>query len=178
MRSPTSVAGKTDPANVVILNWRDWLNPRAGGAENYLHGLAVELQKRGCDVSWVSQRPTGSPRREVCDGIVVVRAGNPVTGYLFAPRAFREVAGDPSNVLTIESVNTIPFASRLYSKSVIIMVHHIAGKELLTELPFPISAILYALERCSPLIHRGRTVLTISDQSREELLSLGYARIA
>ncbi len=160
---------------IVVLNWRDWRHPRAGGAEAYIHGLAKSWAAEGRQVIVVAQRPKGAPAFEISDGVQVIRVGNRWTGYLAAARHVRVLREDHPDLRILESINTIPFLSRLYSASQgILLIHHAAQRELLIETLFPLSLLLWVLERISPWLLRPAHVITISEQSRRELIGIGY----
>ncbi|MGH9877929.1 MAG: hypothetical protein ACRD5H_09840, partial [Nitrososphaerales archaeon] len=68
---------------ILILNRRDITNPRAGGAEVYIHEVAKRLVKFYAIVMF-SSAFSNCKSEEVIDGIKIVRCGNEFTVYLLA----------------------------------------------------------------------------------------------
>src|ERR1700724_1227048 len=74
---------------ILILNWRDPRNPRAGGAEYLTYEIAERLVRDGDEVEWFSATfPGGSPREEM-DAVRIVRAGGQSTVHWQAFRRYR-----------------------------------------------------------------------------------------
>lgn len=160
---------------LIILNWRDWTHPQSGGAEFYLRDLSRAFVRRGYRVAWVTQTFPSALSRETIEGIEIYRGGGKWTGYVCANRLVKKLSHVSPKPFIIESVNTIPFLSRLYaSNPPTVLVHHVAGVELFIEVPFPISLGLYLMERIEAGIHTGLRVITSSEQSRASLLGMGY----
>lgn len=62
-------------ANILILNWRCWKHPWAGGSEKYLYEISKKLVRRGYNIVWFTSRFTGSKEEETVDGIKIFRKG-------------------------------------------------------------------------------------------------------
>jgi glycosyltransferase involved in cell wall biosynthesis len=158
----------------VLLNWRTWDDPLSGGAEYFLRDLAEALCARGHSVTVIGRRYPGS--EPVSRGNpTIVRVGNAISVYLAGSVRLRDIVKSRPGATVIESVNTVPFLSRLNSPRPLILVHHIAGRELFIEIPFPASLGLFLLERLGPILFSGLNVIATTAQSREELIRLGYS---
>jgi glycosyltransferase involved in cell wall biosynthesis len=173
--SPVDGSASTADVRFLILNWRDWTHPKAGGSENFLRVISTGLVRRGYSVTLIAQDYSGGPSRDSLDGVEVIRAGNQVTGYLRALAILGREAGSRRSTVVIESINTIPFLSRIQEIPHLVIIPHIAAAELFSEIPFPLSAGLYVLERAGPVLMRNQYVVTTCQQSKGEMLAVGYS---
>jgi glycosyltransferase involved in cell wall biosynthesis len=170
-----SASGYEDQPRLVILNWRDWYHPKAGGAEFYLREISRELVRRGWKVDLVTQRFQGALELVQDGGITIHRKGSWLTGYLWAPKLVRNLSQQGNSFSVLESVNTVPFLSRMYLRQKpVVMIHHLAGSELFIEVPIPVSLILFLLELVGSFLNSGSNVVTGSFQSRTKLIRIGY----
>ena len=62
-------------ARVLILNERDSLHPKAGGAEVHVDEIFGRLATRGYEVTIAASRFRGSSEEERCKGMRVLRVG-------------------------------------------------------------------------------------------------------
>jgi glycosyltransferase involved in cell wall biosynthesis len=118
---------------IAIVNWRDPWHPQAGGAERYAWEMACALHGRGARVRFLTARARGQARgargqarRELRDGIEIVRLGGRFTVYpmilawlLAHRRSFDAV---------LDCQNGIPFFTPLVLPGrvpVLCVVHHV-----------------------------------------------------
>src|SRR4051794_696940 len=99
--------------NILLLNWRDASNPRAGGAEHVTHEIARRLVQRGHSVTWLTSRFPGAPDEERVDGIAILRRGTEATTRFAAPSIARRGRFD----IVVEQVNTLPYFAPLWSQA-------------------------------------------------------------
>jgi len=103
MPRPADVNG----LRVAVVNWRDPWHPSAGGAEQYAWHMAAGLVARGARVCYLTARAPGQSRREVRDGVEIVRAGSRLSVY---PRALGWLAVRRwSFDVVLDCQNGIPF---------------------------------------------------------------------
>ncbi|CAM3944405.1 glycosyltransferase family 4 protein [Smaragdicoccus niigatensis] len=172
---------------VLLLCWRDSTHPQGGGSERYLEEVGTRLAARGIKVTLRTAHHPGAARREVRDGITIIRSGGRFTVYVFAMVALvlgrfglgsmRDVRPDA----IIDTQNGMPFFARLVTRvPVTVLVHHghreqwpVAGR-LVGRIGWFIESVL------SPRAHRTSQYLTVSLPSAEELTALGVeaSRIA
>ncbi len=67
-----------------MLNWRDPLNPAAGGAERVTLGYLSGLVKRGHQVDWYAFGFEEGLKEEVFEGIRIIRGGSTATAWFQA----------------------------------------------------------------------------------------------
>lgn len=157
----------------IIINWRDILDPKAGGAERYCYEMAQRLVKDGVRVTWISSAFPNSKRTEYYDGIEIVRRGNVFSVYL---AMIGEFIGRRKNAIVLESVNAIPFLSSLFSrKSKTVMIHHLIPYSVFREKLGPLAPIAFFLQNfINPVLYKKARVITNSESTRVELLKQGY----
>ena len=128
---------------LLLLNWRDIRNPRAGGAETLTYEVARRLVQRGHDVTWFTSRPEGLEAEEWVDGIRIVRRGSELTTRLYAPRLGRKDDYD----LVVEEVNTLPYFALAWSRApTLLYINQLAREVWWYEAAKPVAALGYLSE--------------------------------
>ena len=157
---------------ILILNWRDLENPRAGGAEVYTEGFASVLVERGHDVTLFTS-DFGGARESVSNGIRVIRRGSRFSVYRYG-RNYVRTFGHDFDVI-IDEVNTRPFLAHKYTSTPsVALIHQIAKEVWFYEVPLPIAmAGRFFLEPMWLRKYRSRLVMTDSASSSESLEHYG-----
>ena len=161
--------------NILALNWRDIQHPEAGGAEIYVHNICSEFVKMGHQVSLYSSSFPGAKHNETIDGIKITRCGGRFSVYWSVYRQYLK-EGAKYDVL-FESINTIPFFSRLYAvQPVVPLIYSINnGRALIKELGVSAISLVGLLgNSLIPMFYRKSSVVTISDTSKQELVAEGF----
>src|ERR1700744_3479172 len=117
--------------SVLLLCWRDTGHPQGGGSEAYLQRIGAQLAASGIEVTLRTARYPGARRREVIDGMRIIRAGGRYSVYVWAllAMAVREMAarfglGSRPDVV-VDTPNGLPFLARLVpGRRVVVLVHH------------------------------------------------------
>ncbi|MBI4130389.1 glycosyltransferase [Candidatus Roizmanbacteria bacterium] len=162
---------------ILVLNWRDKKHGWAGGAEVYVHELAKRWVEDGHRVTLFCGNDGNNPRNEVIDGVQMVRRGGFYTVYIWA--AFYYLFGFRGNFdLIIDCENGIPFFTPLYSSlPKYLLIHHVHQDVFRRQLPFPLSNIAIFFESTvMPRCYRRVPIITISESSRRDIVSLGWAK--
>jgi len=158
----------------LILNERDALHPKAGGAEIHLGEIFQRLAARGLEVTLACSSFKGAPSRDDQQGIQVQRLGDlpgyyPKAGWLCA----RETRRERFDVV-VDCLNKLPFLAPAYSrKPVLALCHHLFGATAFRQVPWPIAAAVWGTERLIPLVYRQTRFATISESSRDDLVARG-----
>lgn len=161
---------------VLIFNWRDLRHDWAGGGEVYVHELAKRWVKAGHKVTLFCGQNFGTPlpEQEMIDGVKIIRRGGRFSLYVWAfwyyMRKLRKVVD-----VVVDVQNGIPFFTPFYSlKPKLAVVYHIHDKQFFIELPFPINAIGYCIERyIFPLFYQRILIQAISQTTKQDLINLG-----
>lgn len=160
---------------ILILNWRDPKNPKAGGAEIVTLEHAKAWVKKGYKVIWFSPQFPGSKKNESFDGIRIIRAGNFLLNYLYAP-FFYYFSGHKFDVV-IDQIHGIPFFTPLYvKKRKIAFIHEVAGEIWNYMYPFPINKIGQLLEKYYFYFYRNITFWVVSKSTVNELEKYGIKK--
>lgn len=159
---------------ILVVNWLDRENPRAGGAEEHLHETFGRLADRGHDVTalvsgWPGCRPTAK-----LDGLEVHRAGSRYTFSVAAPNYYRRELVDRGFDIVVEDLNKIPvFTPYWASAPVLLLVHHLFGGTAFQAAPAPVAATTWMLERTIPLVYRGVPTVAVSESTKADLVARG-----
>lgn len=159
---------------VLVLNWLDRQNPRAGGAELHLHETFGRLARKGWEVTLVcSGWPDAAPRADL-DGIEVHRVGGRHSHLLLAaPYVRRALAGRGFDVV-VEDLNKVPlFAPAWAPAPVLLLVHHLFGGTVFQEASLPLAAATWLLERPIPRAYDRVPVVAVSESTRADLVQRG-----
>jgi len=156
-----------------ILGWRDLDDPEAGGSERHAHNVASLWAGAGLDVTMRTSTAPGLARHDLRNGYHVVRTGR---RYSVFPRtALSEIAGRggrPDGL--VEIWNGMPFFSPLWSRCPrVVFLHHVHA-EMWQMVLRPGRARLGDLmeRRLAPPLYRRTRVVTLSESSRQEIVSM------
>lgn len=161
--------------DVLLFNWMDIKNPNAGGQEKYCFEIAKRLARDGFSVIWITSRFKGGGRSETYDGINVIRVGNIYTVYVLS---FLKYLKYRKADFVFVSINAIPFLVPLHRNRRIVMVHHrIDYKVMKAKIGFLGIVSLLLQEYFNPTIYGRDLVITNSESSRKDLMSMGYRNV-
>ncbi len=158
---------------VLMLNWRDIGNPRAGGAELITLRVLEGLAELGCRVEWFSSSYPGARPEEERNGVRYVRRGNEISVRLHAAMRYR---GTQSFDVVIDQINTLPFWAASYTRvPVVAYFNQLAREVLLYERGSVVGGIGALAERLYLLPYKRKPIITISDSSAASLREYGLA---
>ena len=173
--------------SVLLLCWRDTAHPQGGGSEAYLQRIGARLADQGVEVTLRTARYRGAPRREVVDGVRVIRAGGKYSVYIWAllAMATRELGarlgiGDLRRArpdVVVDTQNGLPFLARLvYGRRVVVLVHHCHREQWPVAGPVLGRIGWFVESTLSPRLNRGNQYVTVSLSSARDLVELGVDR--
>jgi glycosyltransferase involved in cell wall biosynthesis len=159
---------------VLLLNWLDRENPRAGGAETHLHETFGRLAARGWEITLVCSGWPGAAPLVDLDGIEVRRVGGRHTYPFLVARHVKRILSDRAFDVVVEDLNKAPVFSPSWAPApVVLLVHHLFGRTAFQEAPLPLALATWALERPIPRHYRGIPVIAVSDSTRDDLARRG-----
>jgi len=163
-----------EKARILIFNWRDTKHAWAGGSESYIHETAKNLVKKGHTVTVFCGNDGKSSHNDIVDGVYVIRRGGFYTVYFWAFLYYAMKLRKKTDII-IDSENGIPFLTPLYSKKpVLLLIHHVHQDVFREHLSLPLATIAVLIEtKLMPLIYKNKKVITVSESSKKEILSLG-----
>lgn len=159
---------------ILVVNWQDRLNPKAGGAEIHLHEIFGRLVRWGHQVDLLTSGFPGSLPREEVDGISVHRIGTRMTFGLRVPGYLRNAWSGDSFDVVVEDLNKVPvFTPFLTGTPVVLLVHHLFGGTAFQEASLPVATATWLLEKTVPRVYRGLGVMAVSPSTALDLRSRG-----
>ena len=161
---------------ILILCWRDIKNPSAGGSEVYFHELAKRWVNAGNKVTMICGGWSGCKKKEIIDGINIIRIGNATTLYFLAPLAYFNLKDKPNVIIDVE--NGLPFFSPLFTRTKkILHIHHIHKDIWFKELSLFKGLIGWFIEtKIMSLVYKNTKVITLSDSSKAEIAKMNFAK--
>lgn len=162
---------------ILVCNWRDRLNPDAGGAEVNIHAVFGRLVERGDAVTLLcSRRDASQPPEEILDGIRVLRRGNNWTFNYTVPRVLLTELRRERFDLVVDEITKIPFYTPLYAPApVLTRVHHVHGTSVREDFGLATTAYVVATEALVPWVYRRTQFVAVSEGTKGDLMRLGVA---
>jgi len=162
---------------ILVLNWLDRENPRAGGAEVHLHEIFGRIAAAGDRVILVASGWRGCIPRVDLDGIEVHRVGTRNTFPAFAVPHARRLLADGEFDVVVEDLNKIPLATPHWSPvPTVLLVHHLFGATAFRSATPPVAALTWLAERPIGRIYRGIPTQAISESTANDLIRRGLDR--
>lgn len=156
--------------NILVMNWQDRLNPQAGGAEIHLHEVFGRLAQRGHQVTLLASGWRGAEPRAHIDGMEVHRIGGRYTFNLVAPGYYRRQLADRHLDVIVEDLNKVPLFAPLWARHPLaLLVHHLFGTIAFQEVPFPVAAASWLLERPLGRVYRRVPTMAVSRSTAQDL---------
>ncbi len=160
---------------ILIFNWMDIKNPKAGGQEKYCFEIAKRLARDGFNVIWITSRFKGGSGKESYDGINVVRIGNIFSVYVMS---LLEYLKHRKADFVFISINSIPFFAPFHRRKRIVMLHHRINLNVMKAKIGLLGIVSFFLqEHINPMIYRKDIIITNSESSREDFQSIGYRNL-
>lgn len=164
---------------ILWLNWRDTLNPEAGGAEVFTHEVMKRLAGRGHEMVLFTSRFKGCSLNENIHGVDIIREGNKYTVYKQAKNFLK--AYNHHYDLIIDEINTRPFFVPKFvgeKKQVMALIHQLAREFWFYETRFPLNYIgYYYLEKKWLASYKNIMTLTVSNSSKIDLEEMGFEKV-
>jgi len=162
---------------ILVLNWQDFTNPQAGGAELHLQEIFSRIVDRGHSVDLLCSGWFNAPRRANLGGIEVYRTGTRHTYPFVAQRYYRRhLAGNDYDVV-IEDLNKVPLYTPLWGlHKLVVLVHHLFGGTVFREASPPVAAAVWLSERPLGAFYRGVPFEAVSVSTADDLAARGIPR--
>ncbi len=160
--------------NILVVNWQDWKNPYAGGAEVYLYEIFSRLLKKGHRIMILCSRAPGQKPYEILDGFEIFRIGKRFNFNFYVPFALRSILRIRKVDLIMDDQNKIPFYSPLFTrKKNLIMIMHLFRKAIYREVNLLSASYVYATESLIPMLYSHSHFIAISQSTAEDLKKMG-----
>lgn len=163
-----------DRLRILVVNWLDRENPKAGGAETHMHRIFGHLASLGHEVTALVSGWRGCQRRVTLDGIDVHRSGGRYTFSLTAPAYYRRRLADRGFHVVIEDLNKVPLFTPFWTSApVVVIAHHLFGATAFQAAAFPVALATWILERTIPVVFRSTPAIVVSESTKEDLVRRG-----
>ena len=160
--------------NILLVNWLDLDNPKAGGAEVHLFEVFGRLAARGHRVRLLCSGWEGCRRETTVRGIQVRRVGSRTGFALQARSAFRRWVAEEAPEVVVENINKMPlFLSGRTRAPFLVLVNHLFGEVSFDEAGPLVGGVLWLLERPIPWAYRRAEFEAVSDSTRADLIARG-----
>lgn len=158
--------------NVLWLNHRDILHPRAGGAERTILEVSTRLVRKGYQVTWLSTRSPGLPVEQEINGIRILRLGGNISSHvrniLFEKKQLKDT------VVIDDLAHVVPWLSERFSPMRgTVFFRHLHRRTLDGQLSPVKAGILKRIEANYPRMYKTWPFVTESEQGIRDLQELG-----
>lgn len=159
--------------NILILNWRDIKNPKAGGAEILTQEMASRWVLAGHNVILFTSLFPDALEKENIDGVTIIRRGQWWNVQIWA--FFYYIFSFHNSIdVIIDEVHWFPFFSVLYTrKKVVLLVCEVAKRLFPRLFPFPVANIGRMIEKLFFYLYRYVPILAISPSTKQDFISEG-----
>ena len=168
---------------ILFLSWYDRKNPASGGAEKLGHEVLKRLVEKGHEVTWFASRfvdfksgkRVRAPRKEIMDGVKIVRNGGRVGTVFMA--FFWYLKYRKEFDIVIDNFHAFSFLTPLYvgKNKRLSMIYEVAGPEIWMKMQkFPVNTIGIILEKILfGILYGKEKFITISESTKEDLKGEG-----
>jgi len=161
--------------NILVFNWQDIKNPNGGGAEVHFHEIFKRIVSMGHKVTLCCCEIEGEPKKEVIDGIQIIRHGSRNLFNYYVPSLYKKLTKSNNYDLIIDDINKIPFFTPLFvNKPLIALSHHFFGKSIYKEAGFISGTYVYLSELLIPIIYKNIPIVVVSESTKQEFLDKGF----
>lgn len=159
---------------ILVVNHRDWHNPRAGGVEEVLAHTLPAWVRAGHQVQLlVSDFPGDEPRELTLDGVPVRRHGDERIFNWIAPWFIRRHYRDVDVI--VEHLSKVACLLPWFTKVPVVgYAYHFYGRTLFRSVSWPVAAYVVAMEKLVPLVYGRGPLITISKSTAHDLQRIGF----
>ncbi|MBC8144401.1 MAG: glycosyltransferase family 4 protein [bacterium] len=162
---------------ILVINWQDWTNPLAGGAEAHLRETFRRIAAMGHDVTLFCSSYPGASADEMIEGIRIVRRGERNTFNFGVRRAYRELTSNEHYDVVVDDLNKIPFYTPMFVTHPLVAIsHHFFGSSIFLEAGVIQGSYVYFAEKLVDLVYRNTRFLVVSNSTLDEFVRRGFPR--
>jgi glycosyltransferase involved in cell wall biosynthesis len=159
---------------ILLVNWQDWANPQAGGAEVHLREIFRRIAERGHTVNLLCSSYRSARSEEVLDGIRIIRRGGRYNFNYVVMMTLRKLLRLGDYDILVEDINKIPFYVPLFCDvPEMVIVPHLFGTTVFHEVRWPLALYVYAWEVALRHVYREARFEVISESTKADLVARG-----
>lgn len=164
---------------ILFINWKDYTNPIAGGAEVVADELCKKMVEDGHEVTYLTANYSGAKSQETLHGYSVIRVGNGKFTQAFAGLWYYIRNLKNKHDIIIDTVNTAPYFIGFFrGKAKYFLFYHQLAEEVWEyETKLPLSLVgRYILEPVATYLNGLLSVdtITISESTKANLVEYGF----
>lgn len=161
--------------NILVFNWRDPKNPKAGGAEIVTMEHAKAWIAAGHTVTWFTSSFAGAKHPETIGGVDIVRRGTIFTVHLLAP--FYYFSTKKNVDIIVDEIHGLPFFTPLYARVPIVAFIHEVADEIWEYMGvFPLNIIGRWIEKLCLRVYTRVPFWTDAASTVDDLVDVGIPR--
>ncbi|OHD75233.1 MAG: hypothetical protein A2355_07305, partial [Spirochaetes bacterium RIFOXYB1_FULL_32_8] len=158
---------------ILVINWRDIKNPEAGGAEIHIDEI-LKRKPENWNIDFICASFKGSVPNEDYNGYKIIRIpNNSLFNFTFKNYWNKELKKRNYDLI-IDDISKIPLATPQFIKNIPVLsiLHHIHGKSLFSQLPYPFAFYVYHMEKYFLRAYQNTPLIVVSDSTKNELSNL------
>lgn len=160
---------------ILVINHRDWLNPRAGGVEEVVRQTTTRWAAAGHEVTLLVSGFRGAKERElVCEGVRILRRGREETFNWTTPLLHRGLFAKADVI--VEHLSKVACMLPWFtSKPVVGYYYHLFGGSLYGNVFLPVAIYVRAMEKLAVRVYGGCPAIVISQSTAGDLARHGMS---
>ena len=160
---------------ILIFNNRCIKNPESGGAEVFTHQIAKRWVRTNHKVTLVVSNFKRAHKKEIIDGVEIVRVGNKYTYYFFVKKYYKKYLQGKFDIV-VDEYTLRPIMAKNFSKEpVFFLVHELAREKYFSELFFPVNYIFYYYLEPKWIRNYSKIpAIAVSNSTKEDLQNYGF----
>jgi glycosyltransferase involved in cell wall biosynthesis len=163
--------------NILVINWQDWTNPLAGGAEAHLRETFRRVAAMGHGVTLFCSSYPGALPEETLDGIRIIRRGGRNTFNFIVPYYYFTLLRKMNFDVVVDDMNKIPFYTPLFVRRPLVgLGHHFFGTSIFLEAGPIAGSYVHMAEALIGPIYRGTPFLVVSQSTLDEFIERKFER--
>ncbi len=160
---------------ILVINWQDWTNPYAGGAEVYIREIFSRLADKH-EITLLCSGFKGSKREEILDNINIVRRANRLDFNFWVYRNLASFVRHYKFDVVIDDLNKIPFYSPHILKGsvkTLALMMHLFKEAIFKETNPLFASYVYISERLIGALYKHTLFGVLSPVGKLELSKIG-----
>jgi len=160
---------------ILVINHRDWMNPRAGGVEEVVYQTTTRWAACGHQVRLLVSNFAGAREKQfLCEGVQIFRRGREEFFNWMVSLCCRSWLREADVI--VEHLSKVACLLPWFTRKPIVgYYYHLFGDSLFGNVPLPIAWYVRVMERLAVRVYRRCPAIVISNSTAAELTEYGMA---
>jgi len=160
---------------ILVINHRDWMNPRAGGVEEVVYQTTTRWAAWGHDVRLLVSSFAGAKETDFkCEGVRIIRSGREELFNWIVPLCHRALLRDADVI--VEHLSKVACMLPWFTRKPIVgYYYHLFGDSLFGNVFLPVAWYVRAMERLAVRVYGRCPAIVISKSTAAELEQYGMS---